>query len=269
MAVSAVAAATIGSAVISSSAAKSAAKTQSNAANQAADAQLQATREQLAQQQAMYNQNVARMNPFVQAGQGALSQLAAGTKAGGQFVTPFSQTQFQADPSYQWRLQQGQKALQASAAAKGLLMSGQGAIDIANYGQNAASQEYQAAYNRYNDTQNQIFNRLTTLAGNSQNAAAGLGAQGTQVSSNMANTAMTGAQNASNYLTSGAAASAAGQVGAANAITGAIGSGLNTWTQLQYLNQMNPYAGSAAGAAGTVSGGSGLNTSGISLYTPQ
>ena len=54
-----------------------------------------------------------------------------------------------ADPSYQWRMQQGQQALEASAAAKGGYFSGQTGIDLTNYGQNAASQEYQNQFNRY------------------------------------------------------------------------------------------------------------------------
>jgi hypothetical protein len=52
------------------------------------------------------------------------------------------------DPSYQFRLQQGQQALENSASARGLLRSGGTMKDLIDYGQNAASQEYQNAYNR-------------------------------------------------------------------------------------------------------------------------
>lgn len=52
------------------------------------------------------------------------------------------------DPSYQWRYNQGQQALERSLAAKGLLNSGNAAIELQQYGQGAASQEYGAQFNR-------------------------------------------------------------------------------------------------------------------------
>lgn len=52
------------------------------------------------------------------------------------------------DPSYQWRFQQGQQALERSQGSRGLLNSGNAAIELQNYGQNAASQEYQAQFQR-------------------------------------------------------------------------------------------------------------------------
>ena len=76
------------------------------------------------------------------------------------------------DPSYQWRLQQGQGAVERSAAARGLLNSGQAAIELMNYGQGAASTEYQAQFNRTlqamqaSETSFQSgYNRLAELAG--------------------------------------------------------------------------------------------------------
>lgn len=233
----AVAGATLVAGVVNAQSAKSAAAKQAAAAQNAANSQASVTQQQMAQQQAMYDANVARMNPYVQAGQGALAQLQRGVAPGGQFMQTFSPANFQQDPSYQWRLQQGEKALQSSAAAKGLLGTGQGLRDITNYGQNAASQEYQAAYNRFQDTNNTLFNRLTTVAGNSQNAAAGLGAQGTQVSSNLANTAMSGIAAQNNYMTSAAAAQAAGQIGQANALSSTVGSLGNYYMQYQLMKQ--------------------------------
>jgi hypothetical protein len=46
------------------------------------------------------------------------------------------------DPSYKFRLGQGEQALERSAAAKGVLGSGGTLKDIMGYGQNFASQEY-------------------------------------------------------------------------------------------------------------------------------
>lgn len=76
------------------------------------------------------------------------------------------------DPSYQWRLQQGQGAVERSAAARGLLNSGQAAIELMNYGQGAASTEYQAQFNRTLQAMQASeisfqsgYNRLAELAG--------------------------------------------------------------------------------------------------------
>jgi hypothetical protein len=52
------------------------------------------------------------------------------------------------DPSYQFRFQQGQQAAERSLASKGLLNSGNAAIELQNYGQGAASQEYGAQFDR-------------------------------------------------------------------------------------------------------------------------
>lgn len=52
------------------------------------------------------------------------------------------------DPSYKWRFQQGQQAAERSLAARGLLNSGNAAIELQEYGQGAASQEYGAQFDR-------------------------------------------------------------------------------------------------------------------------
>lgn len=52
------------------------------------------------------------------------------------------------DPSYQFRLGQGQQALERSQAAKGMLGSGNILQALQDYGQGMASTEYQNQYNR-------------------------------------------------------------------------------------------------------------------------
>lgn len=65
----------------------------------------------------------------------------------GEFKAPTGDSILQ-DPSYQWRLNQGTGAIENSAAARGVLNSGGTLSDILNYGQGAASQEYQNVWNR-------------------------------------------------------------------------------------------------------------------------
>ncbi|HMN09312.1 MAG TPA: hypothetical protein PKC83_11050 [Gemmatimonadaceae bacterium] len=63
------------------------------------------------------------------------------------FTAPDATT-VQNDPGYQFRLAQGVKARDASAAARGTLRGGNQMLALEAYGQGLASDEYQNAYNR-------------------------------------------------------------------------------------------------------------------------
>ncbi len=66
------------------------------------------------------------------------------------------------DPGYQFRVGEGAKNLDRSAAARGVLNTGGTLKDAINYGQNAASQEYQNVWNRdynsFNTNEGDRFN---------------------------------------------------------------------------------------------------------------
>jgi hypothetical protein len=57
--------------------------------------------------------------------------------------TPTAMSDVLADPGYEFRVDQGESLVEQSAAARGTLNSGGTLKDILNYGQNAASQEFQ------------------------------------------------------------------------------------------------------------------------------
>ena len=63
------------------------------------------------------------------------------------FAAPTGETMLN-EPGFQFRLDQGRKALEASAAGRGVLRSGGTLKDILGYGQNFASQEYGNVFNR-------------------------------------------------------------------------------------------------------------------------
>jgi hypothetical protein len=172
---------------------------------------------------------------------------AAGAVGAGQFTKPFTATDLSIDPSYQWRLDQGNQALAASAAARGLTGSGQNLKDIVNYSQGAASQEYQNAYNRNMANNQFIVSGLQNLAGIGQATQAGQAANGLSTASQISNNLTAGTSAANNYTTSGAAASAAGQVGSANAYSGALSGLGNTAAQYQYMNQFKPSTPASTG----------------------
>lgn len=64
------------------------------------------------------------------------------------------------DPSYGFRMDEGAKALERSAAAKGTLLTGGAAKAMQRYAQDVASTEYQNSYNRRASEQQNDYNRL-------------------------------------------------------------------------------------------------------------
>ncbi len=94
-----------------------------------------------------------------------------GTIQTGQFTAPDANN-FTKDPSFQWRLSQGLKAIQGSAAAHGTLLNTDTVRSLSDYAGGAASQEYGNAYNRalqsYNtnrDTNQVNFGQNQTVFG--------------------------------------------------------------------------------------------------------
>lgn len=75
------------------------------------------------------------------------------------------------DPGYQFRLQQGEGALQAAAAAKGIGRTGGALKDILGWGQQFASQEYQNVYNRQRNDYDTGFNQAYQAYQGNYNAA--------------------------------------------------------------------------------------------------
>lgn len=183
--------------------------------------------------------NGVSSNPTLNYGATNASMQNASQTYAGQLSTPFSPSMLNMDPSYQFRLQQGQQSLAASAAARGLLGSGQNMKDINDYAQQSASQGYQQAFNNYTTNQTNLFNRLSSIAGIGQTATNQAGAAGMQTGSNMANTTMAGTAASNNYMTGAAAAGAAGTMGSANAISNGINGGIGNYMGSQYLNNMN------------------------------
>jgi hypothetical protein len=166
---------------------------QAKAAKSAANQQYQASQDANKIQKDMYDQTRKDLSPYAQAGGTALSQLMGGMGPNGQFMQEYSGQDIYDDPSYQFRLQQGQDSIQSGAAAQGGLLSGATQKALLNYGQDAASQEYGNAYNRFNADQTNQYNRLSNLVGLGQNAAAQQGNAGMQTAQAVANNTMAGA----------------------------------------------------------------------------
>lgn len=231
--------ATVGSALIGSSASRSAASSQQQAAQQASDVQRQ-----------IFERQVELQAPFREAGLKGQNRLLEYLGLGGDVNAPgygkyataeFTPAMFQADPGYAFRMSEGMKALERSAAARGGLLSGASLKGIQRYGQDLASQEYTNAFNRFQAMRTGTLNPLQSLAGTAQTSANTL----TNAAGNL------GSQLGSNIIGAGNAA-AAGQIGSANAIVGGLGQGLNFYQNQQILNRLLPQqmAGPEAGYYG-------------------
>ena len=199
-----VAAAMVGAAAVGAAGSAYASKKSSSAAQTQAASADRASRIQ----QENFEQTRKDLMPYKQAGDTSLSQLMGQMTPDGYFNQTYTGQDIYSDPSYQFRLQQGQDAIQSSAAAKGGLLTGATLKALQNYGQESASQEYSNVYNRFNADQTNRYNRLSNLVGIGQNAAAQVGNAGAQTAQAVANNTMAGANSI-----------AAGQIGSANAWT--------------------------------------------------
>jgi len=178
-------------------------RSQAKAAKSAAAAQTKATKATIAQQERALERQIGLQEPFRQTGVNALADYATASQ-----YTPFGMPQFEADPGYQFRMSEGMKALERSAAARGILQSGGTLKDITRFGQDYASQEYQNAFQRYLEERRQKLQPLEYRIGLGQNAASN---QGVNIG--------TTAQNVGNLTTSLGDIQSAGIMGRANAFT--------------------------------------------------
>ena len=238
---------------------------QTTAAEQAVQAQVSGNQEAIAFQKWAFEQTADRQEPWIQAGRESLSQIM-GTDfmAGAEAVERADPT---IDPGYDFRFDEGQRAQERGASARGNLLSGGQAKALQKWSQGLASQEYQNAWNRseqqyLNDFNSQLslgntrYNQLAGIAGAGQTAAGQLGVSqsnlSNSVSAMLANTGQAqaqGYQNIGNAQAQGYAQQGQAQAnqaqqtsnawgGAYQGVAGAAQQGLqNYYTNQQYQQQ--------------------------------
>ena len=158
----------IGGALLNSSNSKSAQKDQDKAAMY-----------QAMMQKKMYDQsrkdNLPWMDRGNEAGNALQQRMGLGADNGsgnyGDLMHSFNNEDFVKDPGYQFRMDEGAKGVEHSAAARGGLLSGAAAKEMERYSQGFASNEFGNAYNRYNQDQSNRFNRLSDISGRGQQSA--------------------------------------------------------------------------------------------------
>lgn len=222
-----------------------------------------ATSQSLDFQKQMYGTQQKNLAPYIGAGDTSLASLMKGFENGTfgpgsipAFTAPTA-AEARATPGYQFNLQQGEKAVDAGAAARGGLMTGGTIKAEQNYGAGLASgtyqQTFQNALQQYNAAlqgQAQNYNELSNTAGMGLNAVTGANQSSGQMGTNFANL-MTG--NASNLT------AAAGGIG------NAVGGGLNNYNQMQLLQQ---YLASRGMGGGYSAAGGGNPNPNINMGDP-
>lgn len=228
---------------------------QSQAANQAADSA-----------QAQLGQIKGMEQPYMDAGGAGLTRLAdmlgtsgnTGAAGYGSLTRGFTNADLNANlaPNYDFMLKQGLGQAQNEFNASGGLIGGNAMQGLNTYAQNYAQNAYQQAYNNWQGNQQNIFSRLSDIAGMGQNATNSYG--------NFA-AGLTGAAN--DYRTSGAAARAAGLVGRANALAGAFGNAAGMAALPSFITQMNSL-GQAGSAGAGLAGSAGADASALAAVPP-
>ena len=247
-----------------------------NAATKAATTQAEAQSQANQLLYSMYKEQQGLQEPFRQAGLTAQNKLmdvlglskntaapGYGTATGtfkmegfdpSTLMKDFTAADFTADPGYAFRMSEGLKGLERSAAARGGLLSGTGLKNIERFGQDLASQEYQNAVNRFNVNRAaksaeyaNAFNRYQTERANLLNPLQSLAGVGQTATNALTSAAGQYGTQAGAGITGAGAATAAGNVGAANALTSGLGSYLNYASNQDLVNALTRR--SAYGAA--------------------
>jgi len=225
-----------------------AAEAQQNAAAQSAAAQREAADKSIAAQREMFDIGRADLAPYREGGVTAQNQLMQMLGIGGdttaanygRYAKDFGMSDFTTDPGYQFRLEQGMKALNASAAAKGMGMSGANIKGATEYGQNLGSQEYTNAFNRYQANRTAQLAPLQSLYAGGQAAAAGSAAQAGALGSNLGQTYSNLGSNVAQADVAAGNAQASGYLNQSNAVTNALNQGMSSYTMNNYLNRGAP-----------------------------
>lgn len=201
--------ATLASGYMGASAARDAANKQSEGANAA-----------IQQQREMFNIQNEQQKPYREAGYTALSDIA-GMKP--YLNKKYSAEDFYADPSYQFRLNQGNVATQNLGNQAGGAIGGNTLKAMMDYNSGAASTEFGAANTRFQNERSGIYDRLASIAGIGQTSQG----QTSKLAENVAG-------NIGQATIGSARAQGAADIGAASAYGGALENAANLYS-MKYL----------------------------------
>jgi len=163
---------------------------QTGAAREAAQIANASSDRALALQQRMYDESIARQQPYYQAGVNALPGYLKGIAAGGEYVRPFTLADFAEDPGAQYAKQKMFEDYAAQRSALGLRDSGPTRLGILEASRNISNLNYRNSLNDF--LKNQELRR---------NAAAGVAGFGPTSNALAATAGQNYATNAGNLMT--------------------------------------------------------------------
>jgi len=178
---SGVATAIVATSVYSSYQAGEAAEASAEASEEGARLERETAKENLAFQKELAEQQRGDFAPWRDIGKKSLDRLWAGVQSGEFDVGQVDVTK---DPGYRYRMKEGIEALDASAAARGRLLSGSQKKALTKYGQDYGSNEFARAYARKSDEKARRYNMLSNLSQGGQASSA----QQAQATSQLAST---------------------------------------------------------------------------------
>ena len=222
---------------LQSRAAGNAATTQSDAALAAAALERQTGKEALDFSKEVFNKEQENIAPWLKSGAGALTSIEDMLKDpkfswDKQFVAPDPQKTLD-NPAVKFALEQGRKAIDASAAAKGTVLSPTASKAQTDYAQGTAygfyddlygkaRDEYATAYNTFSNERAARLNPLQSLAGIGQTAVGQSMNSSSNAADRNANIGMTTAARVNDQNTDAASATASGYANRSNAWTNAL-----------------------------------------------
>lgn len=171
----------------------------------------------------------------------------------GSLLTKFTGQDLYDDPGYQFRLDEGRKGIENSAAARGTQLSGANLKGLNRYSQDYASNEFGQARNRFMGDQDQTYNYLT-----------GPTQRGMSAASNSASMAQNFGNQQSNALQGIGNARSAGTVASGNALASGINGAYNGYNDNQQTQRLNAILRGNSG--GGFNMGNGWGSSGNSGF---
>ncbi len=207
------------SALISSSGSKKASNTQAEAGKMA-----------VAEQAREFDLARSHLQPFEDTGLQATFKLRDYLGLGAPGSTPSPDELMKQDPGYQFRLDQGNKALTNAASARGMNLSGATLKELMQYGSDYASGEF-----------DKIIARLSGLANIGQSSAAGSATLSGQQG-----------QSTAGIIQGIGNVQAAGQIGASNALASGVSGAGNSFLLASVLKNNQATSGQTGGTSSAI-----------------
>jgi hypothetical protein len=158
----------------------------------------------------------------------------------GELMKNFTGADLVNEPGFKFGLDQGNKAIENAARARGMSMSPATVKELLRYSNDYAGTKYGEAFNRDMSNRTTKYNFLTGTSGGGQQAAQTVGNAGMNMATNVGGL-MTGAANARG---------AAGIAGA-NAMSGGINNAVNMYNQNNILDRILNRGGVGGGMSST------------------